>query len=161
MASGILEGHIKGICQSGEILDIPTDAIKIYPCFAELPPGAEKMVQKEQHLKETGALQSEITLDSGGNLIDGYTSYLLAKSKGIQRVPVRYGKRQVVRASHKPGGKLYTWELPCSLIVQVSVGGKVLVRTQRGTRTATVAAVEDYAGNGPEPLKLAIGVKGR
>jgi len=80
------------------------DDIKIYPCFAAHEPKPEKMQQKEKYLEETGALQSQIILDSRGNLIDGYTSYLLAKAHGIQCIPIRYGRRQIVRASHKPGG---------------------------------------------------------
>ena len=122
-------------------------------------PRAEKMEQKEQCFKETELLQSQIVLDSRGNLIDGYTSYLLAKAHGIRSVPVRYGKRQIVRASHKPGGKLYAWELPGILIDRVSAGDKVLIHTQRGVRVVTVAAVEEYAGNGPEPLRMVIRVK--
>ncbi len=56
------------------------DEIKIYPCFAAHEPKPEKMQQKEQYFEETGALQSQIVLDSRGNLIDGYTSYLLARA---------------------------------------------------------------------------------
>ena len=152
MVSDILKGH------SGEVQYIPTDAIRIYPCFKEHPPKAEKMGEKEQYFTETGLLQSEIILDSEGNLIDGYTSYLLAKAHGIQSVPVRYGKRQIIRARHKPGGKLYAWELPGLLIGLISSGDRVLVQTQRGVRGA---AVEDYAGNEPEPLKMVIGIKGK
>lgn len=155
MVSDILKGH------SGEVQYIPTDAIRIYPCFKEHPPKAEKMGEKEQYFTETGLLQSEIILDSEGNLIDGYTSYLLAKAHGIQSVPVRYGKRQIIRARHKLGGKLYAWELPGLLIGLISSGDRVLVQTQRGVRGATVAAVEDYAGNEPEPLKMVIGIKGK
>ena len=119
------------------------------------------MGEKEQYFTETGLLQSEIILDSEGNLIDGYTSYLLAKAHGVQSVPVRYGKRQIIKARHKPGGKLYAWELPGLLIGLISSGDRVLVQTQRGVRGATVAAVEDYAGNEPEPLKMVIGIKGK
>ena len=139
--------------------EMRVDNIKIYPCFAAHPPRAEKMEQKEQYFAETGLLQSQIILDSQGNLIDGYTSYLLAKAHGIQSVPIRYGKRQIVRASHKPGGKLYSWELPGLLIDRVSVGNKVLVHTQRGIRVATVAAVEDFAGQEQEPLRMVVKVK--
>jgi len=142
-----------------EVLDVPTDAVKIYPCFAEHPPRAEKMEQKEQYFMETGLLQSQIILDSRGGLIDGYTSYLLAKAQGIQSVPIRYGRRQIVKAFHRPGGKLYTWELPGLLIDRVHIGDKVIVRTERGVRAATVAAVEEYAGNEPEPLKMVVRVK--
>lgn len=135
------------------------DDIKIYPCFAAHEPKPEKMEQKEQYFTETGLLQSQIILDSRGNLIDGYTSYLLARAHGIQCVPIRYGRRQIVRASHKPGGKLYTWELPGILIDRVFAGDKVLIHTKRGVRVVTVAAVEEYAGNEPEPLRMVIRVK--
>lgn len=67
--------------------------------------------------------------------------------------------RQGVRASHKPGGKLYTWELPGLLIDRVSAGDKAVVRTERGARTVIVTAVEEYAGNEPEPLRMVIRVK--
>ena len=135
------------------------DEIKIYPCLAAHEPKPEKMQQKEQYFEETGALQSQIILDSRGNLIDGYTSYLLAKAHGIQCVPVRYGRRQIVRASHKPEGRLYSWELPERLIGQVSAGDIVVVRTEKGARTVVVTAVEEYAGNEPEPLRMVIRVK--
>lgn len=110
---------------------------------------------KEQYFRETGCLQSEIILDGAGNLIDGYTSYLLAKAHGLASVPIRYGRRQIVRASHRNGGKLYAWELPGLLVGRVSVGEKLIVRTSRGLRTVTVAEVE-YAGQDPEPLRMAI-----
>ena len=135
------------------------DDIKIFPCFAEHSPKVDKMQQKEQYFTETGALQSQIIIDSRGNLIDGYTSYLLAVKYGLQSVSVEYGKRQIVRASHRNGGKLYTWELPGNLLNRVHIGDKVLVRTDRGVRAVTVAAVEDYVGQAPEPLRMVIRVK--
>ena len=135
------------------------DEIKIYPCFAAHEPKPEKMEQKEQYFEETGALQSQIILDSQGYLIDGYTSYLLARAHGIQRVSVRYGRRQIVRASHTPGGKMYSWELPGLLIDRVSAGDRVIVRTDRGIKAVTVAAVEEYAGQEQEPLRMVIRVK--
>ena len=153
------DAYQQGVKASGKVFDIPTDAIKIYPCFAEHSPKAEKMERKEQYFKETGLLQSQIILDGQGNLIDGYTSYLLAVKHGIQNVPVRYGKRQIMRASHRPGGKLYVWELPGLLVDQVSAGDKVLVHTQRGIRAVTVAAVEEYAGGDPEPIRMVIRAK--
>lgn len=118
------------------------DDIKIFPCFSAHPPKQEKMESKEQYFRDTGCLQSEIVLDGAGNLIDGYTSYLVAKAHGLDSVPVRYGRRQIVRASHRKGGKLYAWELPGLLVDRVSVGEKLVVRTSRGLRTVTVAEVE-------------------
>ena len=40
------------------------DEIKIYPCFVAHEPKPEKMQRKEQYFEETGALQSQIILDS-------------------------------------------------------------------------------------------------
>ena len=152
----VIDKHLKKDEGTG-MVDL--DEIKIYPCFAAHEPKPEKMEQKEQYFEETGALQSQIILDSRGNLIDGYTSYLLARAHGIQCVPIRYGRRQIVRASHKPGGKMYSWELPGLLIDRVSAGDMAIVRTERGVKAVTVAAVEEYAGNEPEPLRMVIRVK--
>ena len=133
--------------------------IKIYPCFAACEPKPEKIQQKEQYFEETAIFQSQIILDRNGYLIDGFTSYLLARKYGIRTVPVRHGRRRIVRASHKPGGKLYSWELPETLIDRVSAGDMAIVRTERGVKVVTVAAVEEYAGNEPDPLRMVIRVK--
>ena len=125
-------------------LQIRISDIKIYPCFQETPPGAQKMEQKEQYFIKTGLFKSDIILDSDNYLIDGYTSYLLAKEQGMEYVPFSYGKRQIVRASHREGGKLYIWELPRKLIDRVHAGDRVLVPgNNNGIRVVTVAAVED------------------
>lgn len=138
------------------------DEIMIYQCFAEHPPRPEKMEQKEQYFQETGALQSQIILDGRGYLIDGYTSYLLARQHGIQVVPVRSGKRQIVRACHKSGGQSYVWELPVRLVDRVVVGDRVLVHTRKGVRSAMVEAVEDYLPQKQGgPLRTAIRVMGK
>lgn len=121
-----------------------TDDIQIFQCFIENPPKAEKMQEKERYFQETGLLPSEIVLDSSNHLIDGFTSYLLAVQHGIERIPVRYGKRQIVKAYHRPGGKIYIWELPEKLIDKVSTGEKLIARTRRGKRTVTVVSVEEY-----------------
>lgn len=140
----------------GEIKRVNIDDIKIYPCFHEHPPKPEKMEQKEQYFEETGVLQSEIVIASNGFLLDGFTSFLIAEKHGIKCVPIRYGSRQIVRASHKPGGKLYTWELPGILSGRVSAGDKVLVNTGRGIKAVTVESVEEYTGSEPEPLRMVI-----
>lgn len=153
------EAYQQGVRASGKVMDIPLDTIKVYPCFGEKPPKEEKMQKKERYFLENGLLQSQIILDSNNNLIDGYTSYLLAKEHDIENVPVIYGKRKIVKAYHRPGGKQYVWELPRVLIDRVSVGDKVLVYTQRGIRVVLVAAVEEYAGNEPEPLRMVFKIK--
>lgn len=129
---------------SGELKDMRIDNIQIFPCFRENPPKPGKVLEKEQYFKETGLLQSEIILDGRNHLIDGYTSYLLAVKHGFEYVPVRYGKRQIVKAYHRQGGNFYTWELPGKLIDKVAPGDRLIVRTERGIRTVTAAVVEDY-----------------
>lgn len=133
-----------------------TEDIKIYPCFAAHEPKPEKVQEKEQYFEETGALQSQIILDSRGNLIDGYTSYLIAKAHGIQCVPIRYGRRQIVRASHKPDGKLYSWELPGILVGRVRPGDRVAVETAGGQSLVTVVQVEEYSQEASEPLRMVV-----
>lgn len=141
----------------GELKGMRTDHIQIFQCFRENPPKPGKMMKKEQYFNETGLLRSEIVLDSGNHLIDGYTSYLLALKHGIEYVPIRYGKRQIVKAYHRQGGKIYMWELPGALIGRVAPGEKLIVRTIRGIRTVTVAAVEEYNPEQQiEPLRRAI-----
>lgn len=141
----------------GELKGMRTDHIQVFQCFRENPPKPGKMMKKEQYFNETGLLQSEIVLDSGNHLIDGYTSYLLAVKHGLEYVPIRYEKRQIVKAYHRQGGKIYMWELPGVLIDRVFPGERLIVRTSRGIRTVTVAEVEEYNPEQQiEPLRRAI-----
>lgn len=133
-----------------------TDEIRIFPCFEAHPPKPEKMEHKNRYYQAHGSFESEIILDGAGNLIDGYTSYLLAIRYGMSHVPVRYGRRQIITAAHKPGGPLYAWELPGLLVGKVHPGDKVTVQTARGFRRVTVEAVEEYSGQEPEPLKMVV-----
>ena len=133
-----------------------TDEIRIFPCFAAHPPKPEKMEGKDLYYQAHGFFESEIILDGAGNLIDGYTSYLLAVQYGVSYVPVRYGRRQTITAAHRPGGPLYRWELPGLLVGKVHPGDKVTVKTARGFRRVTVETVEKYAGQEPEPLKMVV-----
>lgn len=133
-----------------------TDEIRIFPCFEAHPPKPEKMESKNRYYREHGSFGSEIILDGAGNLIDGYTSYLLAIRYGVSHVPVRYGRRQIIAAAHRAGGPLYRWELPGLLVGKVHPGDKVTVRTARGLRRVVVAAVEEYSGQEPEPLKMVV-----
>ena len=132
------------------------DEIRIFPCFRARPPLAEKLDRKEGYYLEHGEFESEIVLDGSGNLIDGYTTYLLAGKYGLEHIPVRYGRRQIIRAAHRPGGKLYTWELPGILVDRVRAGDRVGVRTEKGHTTVMVAGVEEYAGQEPEPLRMVL-----
>lgn len=98
MTERIIENCIKKLSaleeQIAQLQD-QADAIK-----GELKADLEEKGLDELKTKNFLIRRKEIV----GNLIDGYTSYLLAKAHGIQRVPIRYGRRQIVRASHKFGG---------------------------------------------------------
>lgn len=132
------------------------DNIKIFPCFKAHPPLGEKLERKEAYYQRTGEFESQIVIDTAGNLVNGYTTYLLAGKYGVEHVPVRYGRRQIITAAHRPGGRRYSWELPGNLIGRVRAGDRVMVRTQKGHTAVTVAEVEEYAGQGPEPLSMAL-----
>lgn len=129
--------------------------IKVYLCYEEHSPKKNKLEAKRQQYLQTGLQEFDIVLDSRGYLINGYCGYLLAKEYGLTVVSVRYGRRQIVRAFHKRGGELYAWELPGTLVDRVKPGEKLIVETSRGLRTVTVAAVEEYAGQPAEGLKMA------
>lgn len=142
--------------RKGRIHSMRIDKIKIFPCFEKQSPKAEKMEQKEKYFQRTGEFESQIVLDIAGNMIDGYTTYLLARKYGLERISIRYGRRQIITASHRPGGKLYSWELPGILVGRVHVGDRVVVRTKKGYAVVKVAAVEEYAGQEPEPLRMVV-----
>ena len=143
--------------QKGNQEAVSIEDIKIFPWFEETPPDPEKVKRKDEYFHRTGLLPSEIILDREGRLLDGYISYLLLKKHGIKHVPVKYGKRQIIKAYHRPGGKLYTWELPGRLVDSVNTGDRVAVVTNGGVRRVTVAAVEEYGGaECSGPLKKAV-----
>lgn len=150
-----------GYSQKGKPDIMRTDRIKIFPCFMDHPPKPEKMERKDLYYQIHGSFESEIILDSSGHLIDGYTSYLLAVRYSVSDVPVTYGRRQIIKAAHRLGGKLYTWELPGILTDQIKIGDRVLVRSGKGVRVVTVAAVEEYGQQAAEPLRMAIRKSGR
>ena len=62
--------------------------IEILYLFLQNPPSVRKMNEKRKYLIEHGKFQEEIVL-VGNCLIDGYTSYLLAKDLGKKFVKVR------------------------------------------------------------------------
>lgn len=132
------------------------DNIKIFPTFQENPPKLEKLGRKILYYTRTGKFESEIIIDKSGQLIDGYTSYLIARLYDLNEVPVRYGRREVVLAAFKPGGKAYAWKLPLSFSGQIKAGDKVKVETSAGASLATVVSVEEYDGQKPEPHRKVI-----
>ena len=64
--------------------------IKISPEFERTPPKFKKMGQKWNYYRNTGEFESPIILNRDFVLIDGYTSYIIAKKSEMDKVPVYF-----------------------------------------------------------------------
>lgn len=73
---------------------IPVAFIKIKDEFINTPPLERKMDRKWRYYRETGRLSSPIVLNEQFYLIDGYTSYLIAKADGLKTVEVEIRKEK-------------------------------------------------------------------
>lgn len=60
--------------------------INISDNFKKHPPKRKKFCQRASYFRDFGRFYSPIILDDDNYLIDGYTSYLIAKQNGIKRV---------------------------------------------------------------------------
>ncbi len=58
--------------------------IKIPNSFSSHTPSVSKMIKKEEYFKKYGMLKESIIVDQTNYLIDGYTSYLIAKKAGVK-----------------------------------------------------------------------------
>lgn len=67
---------------------INIDEIKLKKCFKRRKPKQGKMELKEQFYKEHGYFEDRIILKSNNRLLDGYTSYLLAKKYNITKIEI-------------------------------------------------------------------------
>lgn len=77
-----------GIYETGYEYWIPTDQIIITPEFARTRIGAKKWRRKKRYYYRTGEFESQIVLTKDFILLDGYSSYRIAKYVGIDKVPV-------------------------------------------------------------------------
>ena len=67
---------------------ININKIIITPQFQESPPRLEKMVRKYNWYLKYGKFQSPIVIRPDYTLVDGYTSYLIAKKVNRKHVKV-------------------------------------------------------------------------
>lgn len=72
----------------GEI--IPIECIKIKKYFKK--PKESKMKIKEEYFNKNRYFRSTIILDKNNVLLDGYTTYLLAKEKGYKNITILRNK---------------------------------------------------------------------
>lgn len=77
-----------GIYETGYEYWIPTDQIIITPEFARTRIGTKKWRRKKRYYYRTGEFESQIVLTKDFILLDGYSSYRIAKYVGIDKVPV-------------------------------------------------------------------------
>lgn len=77
-----------GIYETGHKYWIMIDRIVITPDFAKTRVGTKKWRRKKRYYYRTGEFESQIVLTKDFVLIDGYSSYRLAKYVGIDKVPV-------------------------------------------------------------------------
>ena len=77
-----------GIYEIGHEYWIPINRIIITPDFARTRIGPQKWKQKKRYYYRTGKFESQIILTKDFILLDGYSSYRIAKYIGIDKVPV-------------------------------------------------------------------------
>ena len=64
-------------------IDIPINFLRHHPRH-------EKMEQKWAYYRQTGEFESPILLNRNFELVDGYTSYIIAKTENLHKVPVYF-----------------------------------------------------------------------
>lgn len=89
---GIFAGLVIGILWRlyiGERKNIiKLNKIKIKESFKKTQPQGWKMRERWEYYRKTGELHSPIVINERGYLVDGYTSYLIAKADGLKKVEV-------------------------------------------------------------------------
>lgn len=71
-----------------ESVKIELDKINIPTNFRRDLPNRVKISARYSFYKKTGGFDREILIDENNNLIDGYTTYLICKMVGIEKVRV-------------------------------------------------------------------------
>lgn len=71
-----------------ETVKIELDKINIPANFKRDLPNKGKICARYNFYKKTGSFDREILIDESNNLIDGYTTYLICKMVGIEKVRV-------------------------------------------------------------------------
>lgn len=66
------------------------DDIKISSIFLMHSPNPTKMKYKRRFYRTTGKFDSQIELNKNYVLLNGYTSYIIAKEKGLDKVFVKF-----------------------------------------------------------------------
>lgn len=79
-----------GIYENGYEYWVYTKDININPSWRETQINKNKLKRKMEYWFRTGEFESQIILDKDFNLIDGYSSFYIVESNGIDKVPVYF-----------------------------------------------------------------------
>lgn len=79
-----------GLHNPGEPYKVKVSDIVIPAEFKECPPKFKKMAYKREYFRRNDRFESKIILSRDFLLIDGYTSYLLAKENDMKHVEVYF-----------------------------------------------------------------------
>lgn len=79
-----------GVYETGNEYYVNINDIVITAQFSESKPGLFKKKKKYNYYIKTGELPTPIVLKKDFTLVDGYISYLICRSYGIDRVPVYF-----------------------------------------------------------------------
>ena len=75
-----------GLHNPGEPYKVKVSDIIIPEEFKAMKPRFEKMIQKRKFYRKNNRFESKIVLNKDFLLIDGYTSYIIAKENGMKYV---------------------------------------------------------------------------
>ena len=75
-----------GLHNPGESYKVKVSDIIIPEEFKATKPRFEKMIQKRKFYRKNNRFESKIVLNKDFLLIDGYTSYIIAKENGMKYV---------------------------------------------------------------------------
>lgn len=67
---------------------IPLSEIKIPKSYFESAPSVDKLTYAREFYETYGFIDQPILLNNNGYLFDGYIRYLVAKERGLEKVPV-------------------------------------------------------------------------
>lgn len=77
-----------GIYETGYEYRVPVDQVVITPEFKRTRIGKRKWNQKKEYYLRTGKFESQVVLTKDFVLLDGYSTYKLAKRYGVNKIPV-------------------------------------------------------------------------
>ena len=82
--------NFKFLRKPGKTAYVNLDKITIKPDFLRTKIGEEKYKRKKQYFMLNGKYESTVYLNEDNVLLDGYSTYLIAKEYNLGKIPVVY-----------------------------------------------------------------------